>query len=86
MKVLDRSSLEPPLDTIRTRPLLGIRVHYDLFNHRGSYGNIVQSQRVLEEKIRKEIPELSRLEFLEKILATKFALSDAENNRSGPLI
>ena len=39
---------------------------------------------VLEVKIRKEIPETSRLEFLEKILANNFALSDAEDNTSGP--
>ena len=40
---------------------------------------------VLEGKTRKEIPESSRLEFLEKFLANNFALSDAEDNRSGPL-
>ena len=39
---------------------------------------------VLEGKIGKEIPESSRLEFLEKFLAN-FALSDAEDNTSGPL-
>ena len=33
---------------------------------------------VLGEKIGKEIPESSRLEFLEKFLANNFALSDAE--------
>ena len=33
----------------------------------------------------KEIPESSRLEFLEKFLANNFALSDAEDNTSGPL-
>ena len=40
---------------------------------------------VLEEKTGKEIPELSRLEFLEKFSANNFALSDAEDNTSGPL-
>ena len=35
---------------------------------------------VLEGKIGKEIPESSRLEFLEKSLANNFALSDAEGN------
>ena len=35
---------------------------------------------VLEEKIGKEIPKLSRFEFLEKFLANNFALSDADNN------
>ena len=40
---------------------------------------------VLERKTGKEIPDSSRLEFLEKFLANNFALSDAENNTSGPL-
>ena len=35
---------------------------------------------VLEGKIGKEIPESSRLEFLEKFVANNFALSDAEDN------
>ena len=33
----------------------------------------------------KEIPESSRLEFLEKFSTNNFALSDAEDNTSGPL-
>ena len=40
---------------------------------------------VLEVKTGKEIPESSILEFLEKILAKKCALSDAEGNTSGSL-
>ena len=40
---------------------------------------------VLEGKTGKEIPELSRLEFLEKFSANNFALSDAEDNTSRPL-
>ena len=40
---------------------------------------------VLEGKTGKEIPESSRLEFLEKFLANNFPLSDAEDNTSGPL-
>ena len=40
---------------------------------------------VLEGKTGKEIPESSRLEFLEKFSANNFALSDAEGNTSGPL-
>ena len=39
---------------------------------------------VLEEKTSKEIPESSRLEFLQKFLANSFALSNTEDN-SGPL-
>ena len=40
---------------------------------------------VLEGKTGKEIPESSRLEFSEKFSANNFALSDAEDNTSGPL-
>ena len=40
---------------------------------------------VLEGKIGKEIPESSRLKFLEKFLANNFALSDAEDNTFGSL-
>ena len=38
---------------------------------------------VLEGKTGKEIPESSRLAFLEKFLAHNFALLDAEHNTSG---
>ena len=38
---------------------------------------------VLEGKTGKEIPESSRLEFVEKFLANNFALSDSEDNTSG---
>ena len=41
---------------------------------------------VLEGKTGKEIPESSRLEFLEKFSANNFALSDTEDNTSGSLI
>ena len=40
---------------------------------------------VLEGKTGKEIPESSRLEFLEKFSANNFALSDAKDNTSRPL-
>ena len=40
---------------------------------------------VLEGKTGKEIPESSRLEFLKKFLANGFALSDAQDNTTGPL-
>ena len=39
---------------------------------------------VLEMKPGKEIPESSRLECLEKFSENNFALSDAEDNTSGP--
>ena len=40
---------------------------------------------VLERKTGKEIPESSRLEFLEKFSANNFALSDAEDSTFGPM-
>ena len=40
---------------------------------------------VIERKIGKEIPESSRLEFIEKFSANNFVLSDAEYNTSSPL-
>ena len=40
---------------------------------------------VLEGKTSKEIPESSRLEFIEKFSANNFALSDAEGNTYGSL-
>ena len=40
---------------------------------------------VLEENTGKEIPALSRLEFLEKFSGNNFALPDAEDNIFGPL-
>ena len=40
---------------------------------------------ILEGKTGKEIPESSRLEFLEKFFANNFALPDAEDNNSGLL-
>ena len=40
---------------------------------------------VLEGKTGKEIPDSSRLEFLEKFSANNFALLDAEDNTSGLL-
>ena len=40
---------------------------------------------VLEVKTGKEIPESSRSEFSETFSANNFALSDAEDNTSGPL-
>ena len=39
----------------------------------------------LEEKTGTEIPESTRLEFLEKFSANNFSFSDAKDNTSGPL-
>ena len=48
----------------------------------GVTGILCSFRLVLAGKTGKEIPESSRLEFLEKLLATSFALSDAEDNTS----
>ena len=40
---------------------------------------------VLERKTGKEVPDSSRLKFLEKFLTNNFALSDAEDNTYGSL-
>ena len=45
----------------------------------------MQFQISSRRKTGKEIPESSRLEFLEKFSANSFALSDAEGNTSEPL-
>ena len=47
---------------------------------------ILRSFRLVRKgKTGKEIPDSSRLEFLEKFSANNFAFSDAEDNTSGPL-
>ena len=45
----------------------------------------MQFKLVLEGKTGKEIPDSSRLEFLENFSANNFALSDADDNISAPL-
>ena len=45
----------------------------------------MQFQSSSRRKTGKEIPESSGLEFLETFSAKNFALSDAEDNTSGPL-
>ena len=87
MKVQAHSSLEPPLEYNQDQmPLMNQGLYYDLSNDILSYGNIMQFEiLILEGKTGNEIPESSRLDILEKFLANNFALSDAENNTSGPL-
>ena len=45
----------------------------------------MQFRLILEGETGKEVPESSRLEFLETFSINNFALSDAEENSSGPL-
>ena len=56
-------------NTIRTRHLWQIKVHYDLFNHLGSYRNIMQFQISSRRENSPKNPQSSRLEFLEKFSA-----------------
>ena len=60
-------------------------IHYDLFNHLGSYRNIMELQISSRKETCKEILESSRLKFLEIFSANHFRLSDAEDNTSGLL-
>ena len=64
MKVQAHSSLEPPLEYNQDQ--------MPLMNQ--------GFRLVLEGKTGKEIPESSRIEFLEMFLANSFPLSDAEDN------
>ena len=51
----------------------------------GVTGRICSFRLVLKGKPSKEIPESSRLEFLEKFSVNNFALSNADDKISGPL-
>ena len=84
MKPQAYSSLEPPLEYNQDQTLL---------MNQGSLQPTILGvteiiycfRLVLEWKTGEEITKSSRLEFLEKFLAKNFALSDAEDNTSGPL-
>ena len=89
MKVQAHRSLEP------INWIFGIQSEPDAFDESrfaltfltilGVMEIVCSFRLVLEGKTGKEIPESSRLKFLEKFLANNFALSDAEDNTSGPL-
>ena len=75
------SSLEPPLEYShnafdKSRFVLTFLTSF------GVTEILCNFRLVLEGKTGKEIPELSRLEFLEKFSVNNFALSDAEDNTS----
>ena len=61
------------------------QVHYDHLAILGVTEILCSFRLVLEEIIGREVPKLSRLEFLEKSLVKNFALSDAEDSTSRPL-
>ena len=82
MKVQAHSSLEPPLEYNQdaldeSRFAMTFLTIFRVID--------ILCSLALQVKTEKEIPESSKLEFLEKILANNFALSDAEHNTSGPL-
>ena len=86
MKVQAHSSLEPPLEYNQDQTLLKNRGSlWTLLTSLGVMEILCSFRLVLERKTGKEISESSRFEFLEKFLANDFALSDAEDNTSGPL-
>ena len=81
MKVQAHSSLEPKLEYNQYQMSWWITFLTVL-----RVIEILCSLRLVQEgKTGKEIPKSSRLEFLEKFLVNNFALSDAEDNTSGPL-
>ena len=85
MKVQVHNSLEPPLDSLEPNASDKSRLFVTFLTNLGVMGILCRFTLVLVEKTGKEIPEPSRLGFLEKFLANNFALTDAEDNTSGPL-
>ena len=82
-KVQVHSSLESPLEYNQDQTPLTNQGTFLTFL--GVTEILCSFKLVLEGKTGKEIPESSRLEFLEKFSANNFALSDAEDNTSGQL-
>ena len=85
IKVHTHSSLEPPLEYNQDQmPLINQGLLQSLIIL-GLTEILCGFRSALEEITGKEIPESPRLESLEKLLANNFALSDTDNNTSGPL-
>ena len=89
-KVQAHSSLEPPLEDnqeiLRSFKALGKSSFIMTFLTILVVTEILRSFKlVLEGKTGKEIPESSRLEFLEKFSANNFALLHAEDSTFSPL-
>ena len=61
------------------------RLVVTFLNNLGVTGMLCSFTLVLKENVSKEIPESTKLEFLEKFWANSLALSDAEYNTLGPL-
>ena len=85
MNVQADSSLEPPLEYSQDqRPLMN-QGSITFLTILGVREMLCSFRLVLEGKRDKEIPESSRLEFLEKFLANNCALSEAEDHTSRAL-
>ena len=86
IKFQAHSFLEPPLESNHDQTHLMNQDFVMTFLTILRVAKILWSFRlVLEGKAGKEIPESSRLEFLEKFSANNFPLPDAEDNISGLL-
>ena len=72
-------------NTISTRRLYRNKVNHDLLNQFQSNKNRMYFQIVIEGSAGNRKLESSRILFQEKIKTNKYALSDAEDNNSGPL-
>ena len=83
MKVKVHSSLEPALEY--NQVFDKSRFIKTFLTILGVIDILCSFRLVLGGKAVKEMPESSRLEFLEKFLANNFTLSEAEDNTSGPM-
>ena len=72
MKVQVHSSVEGPLEYNQDQMSLMNKVRYDLLTILGVIEILWNFRLVVERKTGKDIPESSRLEFLEKFLANNF--------------
>ena len=81
-----RFNVKPYYFYVRTKILLNFHIYIGVpLTILGVMEILYSFTSVLEARIGKEVPVSSRIEFLEKFLPNKFALSDAEENISGPL-
>ena len=81
-----RFNVKPYYFYVRTKILLNFHIDIGVpLTILGVTEILYSFTSVLEARIGKEVPVSSRIEFLEKFLPNKFALSDAEENISGPL-
>ena len=82
LTVQSHSSLQPPPEYNQSRRLWWTKARYDLFNHLGSYWNIMQFQLSSRGENRQRDTRVIKIRVSRKVLSKIFALSDAENNAS----